>query len=117
MAKKKRTSVSSRKYKHAQWIKAFAAIGSVISIISHAYEGFSFFEGGGSDITVIIGPIVGILTCLVILGSLEIINHDFVIKMTFFSLLVLLIIDAICGTNIGTFFIAVAVVIALIDIL
>lgn len=96
--KKKKTTFSGRKYKHYKAIRGLAAIGSAVALIFHIVAIVELIIIGLSaslNITGIITAILGIFVDIILLGSLQLINHSFKIKMTWFSLLALGIADAI----------------------
>lgn len=118
MGKTKTRTYTYTRYRHHGLIRFLAAIGAAISIVYHALALANAFTSGGSiDINHVVFPILGILVCLVILGSLGLINHRWIFDMTWFTLLVLAILDAIFDSNIGTLLIVIAALIALIDAL
>jgi hypothetical protein len=111
MAKKttKRTSRSGSHYSAARF---FAMLGGVLTIIFHV---IALVEGvPGGDINRIIYGLVGVLMGILVLGSTNLVTNRFLIPLEWWSLLVLGIIDAIVGGNIGTIFIIIAAIILLI---
>ena len=96
MAKKSRKSSSSSfsHYRHANWIRFLAAIGAAVSLVFRIVA-IALELIPKASIPGIIFAILGIIVDLIILGSLNLINHNFVVKMTWFSLLVLGVLDAI----------------------
>jgi hypothetical protein len=91
--KRKKTTISSSKYRHSNWMRFLAAIGGTVSLVFHFIAIFVIItQGVGIGI---IYAILGIIVDLVLLGSLNLINHKFVIEMTWLSLLILGILDGI----------------------
>ena len=121
--KKSKTTVSSTHYKNAKWMRLLAGIGGAVALVFHI---LTFFPIYNAFVTIesALYIILGIIGNIVLLGSLNLINHRFIIKMTWFSLLILGIIDAISfglsssSVNpgyLGTLCIIIAAVIGIID--
>ncbi|MHA1341791.1 MAG: hypothetical protein ACTSRZ_18215 [Promethearchaeota archaeon] len=115
MGKKK--GVSSTKYKHAGLIKFLAALGAGISMVYHAFSIVNAFSGGGSPdlLQSLFYPLIGIVLDIMLLGSLELVNHKWVFEVSWLSLLIIAVIEAILNATVGTLLIVIAAIIALID--
>ncbi|MHA1728556.1 MAG: hypothetical protein ACTSWY_07470 [Promethearchaeota archaeon] len=81
-------------YKHKQWIRFFGAIGGAISLVFHAL-GIIFDMIPAAYIQGIIFGILGAVVDIILLGSLELLNHNWKVKMTWLNLLILGILDAV----------------------
>ena len=121
--KKSKTTISAIHYKNAKWMRLLAGIGGAVALVFHI---LTFFPIYNSVVTIgsALFIILGIIGNIILLGSLNLINHKFIIQMTWFSLLILGIIDAISfgmstsSVNpgyLGTLCIVIAAVIGIID--
>jgi hypothetical protein len=114
--KKKSTGISQARYHHAGLIKFLAAIGAVISLVYHAIGIANAVAAGVPDILDgIVFPVLGIVVDIILLGSLGLINHKWIFEMTWLSLLILGIIEAILDATVGTVLIVIAALVALFD--
>lgn len=75
-------------------MRFLAAVGGAVSLIFHVIAIFIDL-GPNLNWIGILFAVLGILIDIVLLGSLNLINHKFVIEMTWLSLLVLGILDGI----------------------
>ena len=75
-------------------MRFLAAVGGAVSLIFHFIAIFAYLIPT-MDWVGIIFAILGIIVDFVLLGSLNLITHKFVIEMTWFSLLILGILDGI----------------------
>lgn len=91
---RKKTTINSSKYKHASWMRFLAAVGGAVSLVFHIIAVFAYLIPGGNWMGILFA-IFGIIVDIVLLGSLNLINHKFVIEMTWLSLLVLGILDGL----------------------
>lgn len=114
MAKKKSTTVSSRKYRHAGIIKLLAAIGAIVAIVFHVIS-LLHIPTSPNILREIVFPILGIIVCLILLGSLGLINHRWVFPMTWISILILGILDVVFDYNWGDILIFIAAFVAIVD--
>jgi len=121
--KKSKSTVRARSYKNAKWMRLLAGIGGAVALVFHI---LTFFPIYNPVVTVesALFIILGIIGNIILLGSLILFNHKFIIQMTWFSLLILGIIDAISfgmsssSVNpgyLGTLCIIIAAVIGIID--
>lgn len=96
MPKEQKKPFDHWKYKYAKLIKIFAALGSVTSIVFHV---IMMIESGGQGIPnpvqTIILPIVGILVCITLLGSIEVFGPRWFIKATWYVLFIGGVIEAV----------------------
>lgn len=116
MGKKKKSGISHARYRNAGLIKFLAAIGAAISIVYHVLAIARSIQASIPDVlTGIVFPILAIIVDIVLLGSLGLINHSWVFEMTWLSLLILGIIEAILDPTLGTIFIVIAALVALFD--
>ena len=105
--------MAKSKYKHYKIIKLFAVLGAVLSIALHIMAIISGFSAS-NILNAIIFPILGIIVCIVILSSFGETKKQ-LIEMSWISLLILGILDALLDANYGTLLIVIGAFIALID--
>ena len=91
---RKNKTISSSKYRHANWMRFLAAVGGAVSLVFHFIAIFVYLIPAWNGIGIILA-ILGMIVDFILLGSLNLINHKFVIEMTWLSLLVLGILDGI----------------------
>ena len=123
---KKKTTYRSKNYK---WIRFLAGLGSALSLIFHILGVvLSITSGGGIESIVggIIAHIVGAITCFICLVSLGLVKGSLSVKISWFSLLIIGIIDGVCYSIggsaglltygvLGTVMIVIAALIALLN--
>lgn len=113
---KKKSGISHARYRNASLIKFLAAIGAAISIVYHVFAMVESIRSSIPDpIVGLVFPILAIIVDIVLLGSLGLVNHSWVFEMTWLSLLILGIIEAILDPTLGTVFIVIAALVALFD--
>ena len=89
MPKEKKKPFDHWKYKYAKLIKIFAALGSVTAIVFHV---IMIIESAQREfpnpIHTIVLPIVGILVCITLLGSIEVFGTRWFVKATWYVLFI-----------------------------
>ena len=96
MPKEKKKPFDHWKFKYAKLIKIFTALGCVTSIVFHIIMMIeSFQRGTPNPIATIILPIVGILVCITLMGSIEVFGPRWFIKATWYVLFIGGVIEAV----------------------
>jgi len=96
MPKEKKKPFDDSKFKYGKLIKIFAAFGSVTSIVFHVIMMIeSFQRDTPNPVQTIILPIVGILVCITLLGSIEVFGPRWFIKATWYVLFIGGVLEAV----------------------
>jgi hypothetical protein len=96
MPKEKKKPFDNWKYKYAKLTKIFTALGCVTSIVFHIIMMIESSRMGTPDpIQTIILPIVGILVCITLLGSIEVFGPRWFIKATWYVIFIGGVLEAV----------------------